>query len=260
VYLFINKEAGGMSLDDNDVRRPGSRAGNTGTPGWTSLHSWVFLAIVAIGLLLVVFENRHHYLNPQGLGKAYRIDKLFGGLQEFDPQMGWISARLVGPPPSHAAAAADPSALPTQAVPMNMPASRPAEALPSQPGAGLEDLSSRSGAEKKEVASSTPTGRETPAVQPAPSAPQPPPVEEKPTMTREERLKSFVAVYPDYGEEEFQLASDDLFPEWKKSVPDGNWQNFLKVYGEFIQWWTDAGSPPEPGFKLWKDFMAGRRN
>ena len=78
-----------------------------------------------------------------------------------------------------------------------------------------------------------------------------------PTMSREERFKAFRKFYPDYGEEEFQLANDDLFPDWKRTLaPDGNWKEFLPVYGEFIQWWTDAGSPPEPGFKLWRDFLA----
>ena len=71
---------------------------------------------------------------------------------------------------------------------------------------------------------------------------------------------AFSKSFPDYGEEEFQLANDDLYPDWKRTyAPDGTWLEFLKVYGEFIEWWTDAGSPPEPGFKLWKDFLGTRK-
>jgi hypothetical protein len=75
-------------------------------------------------------------------------------------------------------------------------------------------------------------------------------------MGREERLQAFKQLFPDYGEEEFQLANDDLFPDWKKKVSaKGTWPEFLAVYGEFIQWWVDSGSPPEPGFKLWENFL-----
>ena len=82
-----------MIVNDNDARRPESVAPRSAS-GWTSLHSWIFLAVVAVGLLLIGIQNRYHYLSPLGLGKAYRIDKLFGGIQEFDPTQGWIKAQL----------------------------------------------------------------------------------------------------------------------------------------------------------------------
>ncbi len=60
----------------------------------------IFLAIVALGLIVVGFENRYHYLSPLGLGKAYRIDKFFGGIQEFDPSQGWVVASFKSDAPS----------------------------------------------------------------------------------------------------------------------------------------------------------------
>ena len=87
-----------MIVNDNDVRRPDPR-GQRFAGGWTNLHSWIFLAIVALGLIVVGLENRYHYLSPLGLGKAYRIDKFFGSIQEFDPSQGWVVAKLqIGPP------------------------------------------------------------------------------------------------------------------------------------------------------------------
>jgi hypothetical protein len=78
-------------------------------------------------------------------------------------------------------------------------------------------------------------------------------------MSKEDRLRVFQKVFPEFGQDEFQLADDDLYPFWKKTeAPNGTWPEFLVMYKDFIQWWTDAGSPPEPGFKLWKDFRAGK--
>jgi len=77
--------------------------------------------------------------------------------------------------------------------------------------------------------------------------------------SRENRLESFRKAYPGYGDEEFKLADEDLFPDWKKKVsPDGTWADFLPVYGEFVQWWIKAGSPAENGLKLWHDFLAAK--
>jgi len=88
---------------------------------------------------------------------------------------------------------------------------------------------------------------------------QPSSVPKPQELTKEERLKAFQKLFPDFGEPEFQLANDDLFPDWKKTVsPNGTWQQFLAVYKDFIQWWNDTGSPAESGFKLWRDFLASR--
>jgi anti-sigma factor RsiW len=74
---------------------------------------------------------------------------------------------------------------------------------------------------------------------------------------RAERLKSFQEMFPEFGEEEFALANDDLYPDWKKHVsPDGTWLQFLAVYKDFVQWWEKGGARSEPGFRLWKEFVA----
>ena len=82
---------------------------------------------------------------------------------------------------------------------------------------------------------------------------------ESPEMSLDERVKLFQKAFPGFGKEEFQLANDDLYPDWKKNIaPNGTWPEFLGVYREFVQWWTDQGSPPETGSKLWKDFLTSR--
>jgi hypothetical protein len=244
-----------MTVTNNNVRRPEATAGKRATPGWTSMHSWIFLVIVAVGLTVIVLENRYHYLSPAGLGKAYRIDRLFGSIQEFEPSVGWVTAQLQVPP---ATPMGRPPAMPSQAVPQAMPGAAPGAVLPPTAGVRMEEPRP-SPAEAKEEARPQPRAeKEVPVT--VERAPQQAPIEEKPIMGRDQRLKAFVAAYPEYGEEEFQLANDDLFPDWKKKIaPQGTWPEFLKVYGEFIQWWTDAGSPPEPGFKLWNDFLATKR-
>jgi hypothetical protein len=100
-----------------------------------------------------------------------------------------------------------------------------------------------------------------PEPQPAPAAqPVPQPAAaEKPKLSRDDRLKVFLKTFPEYGEEEFQLANDDLYPDWVKKVgPAGSWEDFLKVYQQFVQWWVDSGSPAESGSKLWQNFMASQ--
>ncbi len=67
----------------NDSSRNSGPRDQLNVSGWTSLHSWIFLAIVILAVLVMGFQNRYHYLSPLGLGKAYRIDKLFGGIQEY---------------------------------------------------------------------------------------------------------------------------------------------------------------------------------
>ncbi len=227
-----------MSPND-DVRSTGSRDQRAAS-GWTSLHSWIFLAIVLIAVLVIGIQNRYHYLSPLGLGKAYRIDKLFGGIQEYDPSSGWIVAQLqpIQPMPGTSPEISPP-------VPMRMPGTVPAP--PGAVGVGPSPTESR-----QEETSPPVTVKETP---PKASSRG----KEVPEMSLDERAKLFNKAFPDFGKEEFQLANDDLYPDWKKNAaPNGSWTEFLGVYRDFVQWWTDQGSPQEAGAKLWKDFLASR--
>lgn len=234
-----------MPSHDNGV---GSSQDMPAKARWTSLHSWVFLVIIALAVTVLAWQNRYHYLSPLGLGKAYRIDKLFGGIQEFDPSGGWVTAHLNMVPPSPALSMMEPPAtgLGSQAVPMNMPGMAAPQEIPS-PGLQLDRRFT-----------------EQPAARPAPVSPATGEAPAKPAvpseLSKEDKLKAFQTFFPQFGQEEFQLANDDLFPDWKQSqAPEGSWNDFLIVYRDFVQWWLDAGSPPEPGFKLWKDFLASKK-
>ncbi len=264
-----------MAVNNAEGRHSDSQIVYRGSGGWTKTHSWVFIAIIAVGLAVIVFQNRYHYLDPQGLGRAYRISKFFGSIQEFDPDRGWIAARLQAPPPQasmmtpppnmagvpptlqpHGAGQPpEPDAGPPEQTPQSFPPPTPAPATapeetpmvgePSQQPAELPFSEKPDGQEigmkEEEIVSE----------QPAP----PPPRE----MSREERLDMFLGRFPDYGEDEFQLAHEDLYPDWKKRMgADGQWPKFIDVYQEFIDWWIDAGSPPKPGFQLWEEFMASK--
>ncbi len=234
-----------MIVEDEGVRRPESnRAKPAG--GWTTLHSWIFLGIVTCGLLVVGLQNRYHYLSPLGLGKAYRIDKLFGSIQEFDSSQGWVTAQIPGPGPQ--LSMMEPPGV--KSVPMQMPGmmNSPSVAPEPMPRPGTAKANAPAYAEKES--------------EPAPAVVSTPPVEEKPAkeLTDEERFKLFKEDFPEFTEEEFQLANDDLYPSWRKSRGGaGTWPEFLNTYKDFVQWWTDSGSPQEPGAKLWKDFMAGKK-
>jgi hypothetical protein len=219
---------------------PNDNSQNTGArdqrnvSGWTSLHSWIFLAIVILAVLVMGFQNRYHYLSPLGLGKAYRIDKFFGGIQEYDPSKGWIVAQLqpIQPPVSMSSAPPESS----QVVPMKGTSSTP-------PGTVKEEGAQAPEA-KEEGAPPKTAGRG----------------KESPAISLDERVKQFQKAFPGFGKEEFQLANDDLYPDWKKNIsPNGTWTEFLGVYKQFVQWWTDNGSPQESGLKLWKDFLASRQ-
>jgi hypothetical protein len=229
-----------MIVEDDRGKRPEAQQSKP-VAGWTNLHSWIFLGIVALGLLIMGVQNRYHYLSPFGLGKAYRIDKLFGSIQEFDPANGWVSAQLNIP--NQTAMGVPPG---SKGGPPQMPSGS------STPGTSVEQASSNSGianapAYIEKEAQSEPTTQ---------SVGKKPQVE----LTEEERFKYFQQEFPEYGKEEFQLANDDLYPDWKKNIaPNGTWQEFLSTYRDFIQWWTTSGAPPEPGFKLWKNFTANKK-
>lgn len=238
-----------MSIDDKIPRpEPGqnrtiSRPGSTETirvSGWTGLHSWIFLLIVVLGVLVITVQNRYHFLSPLGLGKAYRIDKLFGGIQEFDPNKGWVTAQL-------------------QIAQSQMSMPEPQQGSRPVPMSGMAPT---------EPSESMPQQARTPKEEPKVEKPAPPPPSVRTTtpkpaeeMSPEERYKAFQKVFPGFGKEEFQLANDDLYPDWKDNhSTNGTWPEFLKVYKDFIQWWSDMGSPQdESGTKLWNDYLAAKK-
>ncbi len=232
-----------MIIEEEMVGRPEPRR-RTPSTGWTGLHSWIFLIVVICAVLFAGLMNRYQYLSPTEGGKTYRADKLFGSIQELDLEKGWIKAN---PQPSSAAG--------------------------KMSAQTLADISSVIKTVTQPVAKTTEPEAPKTAAPPtvenpfgtAPTAPVPAPtVAVKPQtageLSPEAKLKMFQSEFPEYGKEEFQLANDDLYPNWKKALaPNGTWPEFLAVYKEFIQWWTDSGSPPEPGFKLWRKFMATKK-
>lgn len=257
-----------MIVSDNEARRPEQRQRN-GKPGWTALHSWIFLAIVALGLTLVAIQNRYFYLSPLGLGKAYRIDKLFGGIQEFEPVKGsWIKADIPSgpsgpppqamsmmPPPSQALQMNQPGMMPPGApsVSGSVPGMSPSPTLPQE----TESKESAPTEQTKETQTPAIVEQEIPETKSGAVASKP----QKPVEISEgDRFKMFEAKFPGFGKQEFQLANDDLYPHWKKNiVKNGTWPQFLDTYADFVQWWKDSGSPSESGFKLWQDFLASRK-
>jgi hypothetical protein len=245
-----------MIVTGDDARRPESKLLGK-VSGWTSLHSWIFLGIVALGLLVIGIQNRYYYLSPLGLGKAYRIDKVFGGIQEFDPDKGWIKANIQAPPPMPPSAMMNSPMPGAPAMPMNVPG---AGSMLSGPAMDLSSPSSRMPSLPKEQPPSRVATKELPPEPAKPAVAVPPPPPKEPVeLTEPQKLEAFKKVFPDFGKDEFQLANDDLYPDWKKQVsPKGTWEEFLDVYGAFVQWWSDQGSPPEPGLKLWKDFLTAK--
>jgi hypothetical protein len=228
-------------IPNDNSRNTGSRD-QLNVSGWTSLHSWIFLAIVILAMLVMGLQNRYHYLSPLGLGKAYRIDKLFGGIQEYDPSKGWVVAQLqpLQPPMSMSGVAPEAS----QALPMPMPGTT--STPPGTVGVGRAQAPE---SQQEETAPPAITKEAQPKTAGHGKG--------SPEMSLDERVEQFQKAFPGFGKEEFQLANDDLYPEWKKNIaPKGTWAEFLGVYKEFVQWWTDQGSPPEAGLKLWKDFLA----
>jgi hypothetical protein len=231
-----------MAAQDDNAPRPGSF-------GWTAMHSWIFIAIIAAGLLIVVVQNRYHYISPLGLGKAYRIDKLFGGIQEFDPDKGWVKAIIQNPSAPSPMSMMQPPMQPGPGLPSQVPGMMPPPSVTEPPG-----IPPKASTKPREE-----PGLQPPMTQLPKEAAKPKEQTKKETRepTQAEKLEAFQKTFPDYGKEEFALANDDLYPDWKKRVaPAGTWSEFLQVYGDFVQWWNDKGQPPEPGMKLWREFLA----
>ncbi|MBM4327019.1 MAG: hypothetical protein FJ118_07630 [Deltaproteobacteria bacterium] len=234
-----------MALHPNDSQRQPIRSGGQMTPGWTKMHSWVFLGVVAVGFLLILVQNRYSYLMPPAAGTAYRVSKIFGSIEEFNPSAGWVSAQLGARISPQASVMPEAPPFESQAVPMRVPAGAKPEVAPPQ--------------RKAEVTPAPPERRDPSASVKEQTLPPPRPKETtkpEPAGGKEEQYQLFVKIFPDYGEAEFQLAREDLFPDWRKRVaPRGTWPQFIEVYKEFVDWWVDQGSPADSGFKLWQDFL-----
>jgi hypothetical protein len=253
-----------MGAMDQDSRRPESARERRTHSGWTALHSWIFIAIVAVGLTVIGIQNRYQYLSIEGSGKAFRVDKLSGAFQEFSPMQGWIVASFEQETPARESMA-QPSSASTQPLPMDKPVEEDVkgelsfkeavvEKVPQENKVRMKELNGILSVDKPARPLTPPPAPEQPAVKEQVS---PRPVKE---LSVEEKFQTFKEANPEFGDVEFELASDKLFPDWKQSVnPNGTWKEFLKVYGNFIQWWLDAGSPEEDGFNLWKKYLSNSR-
>lgn len=79
-------------------------------------------------------------------------------------------------------------------------------------------------------------------------------------LTEEKKRKTFQRLFPEFGLEEYMLADEDLYPDWKRTLAaNGTWREFLSFYQEFVQWRKTRGTPAEPEYKLWKEFLAQRK-
>ncbi len=237
-----------MVNHSDGTRSPGHLGGNAKpVTGWTKTHSWMFLVIVTVSLAMIGFQNRYHYFAPQGSGNTYRVDKLFGTLQQFDGDRGWVRAELARdlPPEEPVKPRAAAPRIDEPPIGAGMTTQSPGTTPKPDPVRVVEpDL-------PKPVIPNTGSPRPVPPADP-PSRPKEP--------SREEKLQIFKDTFEDFGEEEFKLAHDDLYPDWKKNVnPSGTWPQFLEVYREFVQWWIDSGAPAEAGVKLWKTFLETKK-
>lgn len=243
-------------IDRSEQERQTDVVNQNLSPSWTTLHSWVFLTIIALGFLILGMQNRYHYLSPVGLGKAYRIDKIFGGIQEFDPMRGWIVAQLQPAPQPHAMSMLEPSVPGSQVNPLNVPASAPAPTS-MEKDSDIPPVGTAVPKEQKSASSVVEQTASSRGIAPSETVSAVKPAEEK--LSKEQRFQLFRNAFPDFGDDEFQLANDDLFPDWKKRiVPNGTWADFLVTYKDFIRWWNDAGNPAESGVKLWQEYLAAR--
>jgi hypothetical protein len=79
-------------------------------------------------------------------------------------------------------------------------------------------------------------------------------------MSEERKRKTFQRLFPQFGLDEYMLANEDLYPDWKRNLaPNGTWSGFLSVYKDFVRRWSASGSPPEAEYSLWKDFLAKKK-
>ncbi len=256
-----------MATNYDEPANSQAKSGPRIAPGWTKTHSWIFLGLVAVGLLVIVFQNRYFYLMPEGAAKLFRISKLSGSIQEYDPSGAWVAPQFASTErPQVSEQSSPPSRVASQAVPMNVPAGTEPKVAPPQrfsiaeskpetvePPVVKPQTMAPQAPSTTGPATESPRTREAPAARPAP-APR-----EQTAMSREQKFKAFKQMFPDYSDAEFELADEDLFPDWqKKLAPNGSWSEFLKVYKEFIDWFNAQGSPEESGTQLWEEFLAGK--
>lgn len=254
-----------MAFTNIDSNRQQTRPAQNQSAGWTSTHSWVFLVIVAVGLAAILFQNRYFYLMPQGSATAYRVSKFFGSVQEFNPASGWVKARLSSScAVSSTGVMQPPGATDQPGAPMNVPASatpgvvspggRPTETM------ALKEPPKPDEQPAKEEGKESASGQEAEPGNESATAPSAQPAETQ-QMSSEQAYQMFTKAFPDFGEAEFELAHEDLFPKWRKSsAQDGTWPQFLGLYKGFIAWWKAQGSPfDRSGEELWRDFMKSQK-
>ena len=217
----------------NDARHPDPPSGNIRSAmGWTKLHSWIFLAIVTGTLAFMAFQNRYQYFPPQEHAKPYRVDKLFGQVQLYESERGWVPVET----------SQEVSVQPTRPTPI-VPRPNPTP----QPSASSTELPQVKPNPPRPVIS-------VPAPVPPPEPPSVPAVTEP---TRADKWAAFHQAFPTFGKEEFDLAADDLYPTWKaRANRSGTWPEFLEEYRRFIDWWIKKGSPADQtGVELWNAFL-----
>lgn len=229
--------------------------------GWSSTHSWIFIIIVAIGLIITGYLNRYEYFGSDG--KAYRVSKISGAIYEYNTIQGWIVANFAESSQQMASAMQTPETTtpepmtppPTPVTPPTTTANsvEPPDTIEEDPNtSNIEQPEEQPGTALIQPVEQTPETPETTTETEEPESSQ----EDDQEMSVENRYKAFLQLNPGYGEEEFKLANETLYPHWKEIInPDGNFIEFLSVYKKFTQWWIDAGAPREPGFQLWKRFL-----
>ena len=255
-----------MAVNQNEPLREQLKSVPQVVPGWTKIHSWIFVILVVVGLALIAFQNRYHYI-VSDTGKVLRFSKLTGAVQEYDSSVGWMSSQISAnaslgqqlksnePEP----ASSEPSAVPMTTLPGTKPETVPTqETKPTEQQPTPSEITEEpvSGVDTEKTVSAQPESQQPAPVQPETTTQ---PAEPAAPLSREEKYKAFVQAFPDYGEPEFELASEDLFPDWRQKVaPDGTWQQFLVVYQQFIDWWNAQGQPQVSGAQLWQDFLTSR--
>ncbi len=239
-----------------DNRENGINSRSVVKSGWSSAHSWIFIIIVAIGLIITGYLNRYEYFGSDG--KAYRVSKISGAIYEYNPIQGWIVANFAEASQQMASNMETPEPMTPPPTPVNPPTT---SAVPVETPDSLEENPTASNIDQPEEQQGTALIQ---PVEQTPEVPETTTETEEPEnaeerdeeMSVENRYKAFLQLNPGYGEEEFKLANETLYPHWKETInPDGNFIEFLSVYKKFTQWWIDAGAPREPGFQLWKRFL-----
>lgn len=231
--------------------------------GWSSFHSWIFIAIMVTGLIIIGIQNRYQYVTGSD-GAIYRIAKLTGGMQQYDLIQGWmrVSESKIMPEPLEEGTSSTNQAKPfslesftkgntitESQKPLLVQKEQEPLPAPQKPEKSVQNKQPIQQIQQPSTVEQ-PRSQESITEQTIPATPR------EPEMSDEEMFAKFKERNPYFGEQEFRLAKDDLYPDWKQNInPNGNWIEFLDTYEQFIQWWNDSGNPSESGMALWKKFM-----